>query len=130
MSLQRYQECQCIASSNNNSHSSMLGGAVSGRCVTDCPLRAPFFLLLFLMITFTFLATVPMITSTLRYNSSLTGGGWNPPPPPSTFRGDNFAEFFSRAPALSRLFSFESCATFDAIFVKIGRTVPKLRNIM
>ena len=40
-----------------------------------------------------------------------------PPPPPRRF-------------ALSWLFSFESCATFDTIFVKIGRTVPKLCNVM
>ena len=56
------------------------------------------------------------------------GGGWNPPP--LDVSRDNFAEFFSRAHALSLLFSFESCATFDAIFGKIGRTVPKLRNVM
>ena len=47
-----------------------------------------------------------------------TGGGGGGggrvvnPPPPSMFRG---------------FFFFES---FDAIFVKIGRTVPKLRNVM
>ena len=30
----------------------------------------------------------------------------------------------------SRLFPFESCTTFDAIFVKIRRTVPKLCNVV
>ena len=55
----------------------------------------------------------------LNPNQTGGGGGWNPPP--STFRAIISREFFS---------SFESCATFDAIFVKIGRTVPKLRNVM
>ena len=54
---------------------------------------------------------------------------WNPPPPLDV-SPNNFAEIFFPRTALSRLFSFESCATFDAIFVKIGRTVPKLRNVM
>ncbi|XP_072175384.1 solute carrier organic anion transporter family member 4A1-like [Diadema setosum] len=61
-----YEKCHCIASSNSTSQSPNYGHGVSGRCATDCPLRAPFFALLFLMITFTFLATVPMITGTLR----------------------------------------------------------------
>ena len=57
-------------------------------------------------------------------------GGGVESTPPSTFRAIISQKFFSPRTALSRLFSFESCATFDAIFVKIGRTVPKLRNIM
>ena len=36
----------------------------------------------------------------------------------STISRDNFADFFPSRTALSRLFYFESCATFDAIFVK------------
>ena len=52
------------------------------------------------------------------------GGGVESTPP------RHFAEIFFRAPRFSDFFSFESCATFDAIFVKIGRTVPKLRNVM
>ena len=55
------------------------------------------------------------------------GGGIHPPLDVSR---DNFAEIFSRAPRFHDFFSFESCATFDAIFVKIGHTVPKLRNVM
>ena len=42
---------------------------------------------------------------------------------------DNLWDFFSRT-TLLRLFSFESCATFDAIFLKIGCTLPKLCNVM
>ena len=51
-------------------------------------------------------------------------GGGGVESTPSTFRA-----IISRT-ALSLLFSFESCATFDAIFVKIGHTVPKLRNVI
>ncbi|XP_030830175.1 solute carrier organic anion transporter family member 4A1 [Strongylocentrotus purpuratus] len=66
-SIERYNECHCVKSNNiTSTPAASQGGALSGRCVTDCPLRAPFFALLFLMITFTFLATVPMITGTLR----------------------------------------------------------------
>ena len=51
------------------------------------------------------------------------------PPPPSTFRAIILRIFFFLPrTALSRLFSFESCASFDAIFVQIGGTVPKLCN--
>ena len=57
------------------------------------------------------------------------GGGGGIRPPPSTFRAIISWNFFSRH-ELSWLFSFKSCATFGAIFGKIGRTVPKLRNIM
>ncbi|XP_041479869.1 solute carrier organic anion transporter family member 4A1-like isoform X3 [Lytechinus variegatus] len=65
-SEEKYHECHCVMSNNVTSNPLAQGGAMSGRCTSDCPLRAPFFALLFLMITFTFLATVPMITATLR----------------------------------------------------------------
>ena len=63
------------------------------------------------------------------FNPNQTGGGGGGIHPPLDVSRDNFDEIFSRAPCF-RDFSFESCANFDAIFVKIGRTVSKLRNVM
>ena len=69
-----------------------------------------------------------------NYNSFIQpgggGGGGIHPPPSLDISRDNFATTKNSRTALSRLFSFESCATFDAIFVKMGLTVPKLRNVM
>ena len=58
------------------------------------------------------------------------GGGGGGIRPPLDVSRDNFAEFFSRAASFHDFFSFKFCATFGAIFGKIGRTVQKLRNIM
>ena len=56
------------------------------------------------------------------------GGGWNPSLPLDVSR-DNFVEFFPAHRAFATFF-FRVLRNFDAIFVKIGRTVPKLRNVM
>ena len=67
--------------------------------------------------------------SLFRVNPNRTGGGGGMESTPLDVSHDNFAKMFFRTTALSRLFSFESCTTFDAIFVQIRCTVPKLRNV-
>ena len=63
-----------------------------------------------------------------QVNPKRTGGG-GLESTPSTFCAIISRKFFART-ALFAPFFFESCTTFDAISVKIWRTVPKLRNIM
>ena len=58
------------------------------------------------------------------------GGGGGAESAPLDVSRDNFAEFFFRAASFHDFFSLKSCATFGAIFGKIGRTVLKLRNII
>ena len=68
---------------------------------------------------------VDLVPLTLKGPGGGGGGGGCNPPPPDVSRYI-FVDFFSRCKILW-LFSFKS---FDTIFVQIGHTVPKLRNIM
>ena len=63
------------------------------------------------------------------FNPKRAGGGGAESAPPSTFRAIILWKFFS-APRAFMTFFFQVLRNFCAIFGKIGRTVPKLRNIM
>ncbi|XP_010873836.2 solute carrier organic anion transporter family member 4A1 [Esox lucius] len=59
-----YSGCGCVLGGNVTSR--LPGLAVDGKCTSSCPHMSAFLVFLFLIISFTFLCSIPALTATLR----------------------------------------------------------------